>query len=169
MLKKRQRSLASRFLSTMLVVMLAAAVASCDRGATEQIQAAERFADAVARNNVAQRDSMIATQLFRKYFKNDYVSSDFITWIQSIYDFKERKFLGSERADVDRDLRPELRGTALIDYDTEVEETGMVRVRPTDKNQPSAYFWMVKQKGKHWMVAMVTKGEMQVDFNASTR
>ena len=169
MLKKRQRSLASHFLSSAFVVLLAAGLASCDRGATEQIQAAEKFADAVARNNVGLRDSMIATQLFRKYFQNDYVASDFITWIQSIYDLKERKFFGAARADVDRDLKPDLRGTALIDFNTEIEESGMVRIKSQNKNDPPAYFWMVKQKGKHWMVAMVTKGEMQVDFNASTR
>jgi len=169
MLKKRQRSLGYRLASAAVLIIIALQLSSCDRGATEQIQAAEKFADAVARNNVGLRDSMIATQLFLKYFKNDYVASDYITWLQSIYDLKERKFFGATRADVDRDLRHDLRGAALIDFNTEVEETGMVRVRAQDKNQPSAYFWMVKQKGKHWKVAMITKGETEVDFNAPTR
>src|ERR1043165_5050305 len=142
MLKKRQRSLVSGFLSIAIAILVAGQLTGCDRGATEQIQAAEKFADAVARNNVGLRDSMIATQLFLKYFKNDYVASDYITWLQSIYDLKDHKFFGAVRADVDRDLRHELRGTALVDFNAEVEETGMVRVRAQDKNQPSAYFWM---------------------------
>lgn len=169
MLRKQQRSLASGFLSTVLAILVACQLTGCDRGATEQIQAAEKFADAVARNNVGLRDSMIATQLFLKYFKNDYVASDYITWLQSIYDLKDHKFFGTTRADVDRDLRKELRGTALVDFNTEIEETGMVRVKAQSNDQPSAYFWMVKQKGKHWQVAIVTKGETEVDFNAPTR
>jgi hypothetical protein len=164
MSKKQQRSWASRWGSLVVAVMFAMSLSSCDRGATEQVQAAERFADATARNNVGTRDSMIATRLFRSYFKNDYVASDFITWIQSIYDFHNKKFIRAAYADVDRDLKPELQGN-LID-NAEIEETGIVRVKSPHESDPTAYFWMVKQKGQHWKVAMVTKGELQVNFNA---
>jgi hypothetical protein len=129
----------------------------------EQIQAAQKFADAVVRNNTALRDSMIATRLFKKHFDNEYVRSDFIGWMSTIYDMRANKFIGSSRADVDRDLKGELVGGGLISGD-EIEETGMVRVRSPNPNELSAYFWMVKQKGHHWAVAMVTKGEMAVNF-----
>ena len=139
-------------------------LSSCDRGATEQIQAAERFADATARNNVGLRDSMIATRLFKSYFKNEYVASEFITWIQSIYDFHKHTFNGPAKADVDRDLKADLQGGLL--EATDIEETGIVKVGTRNDPDHAAYFWMVKQKGQHWKVAMVTKGEVQVDFNS---
>lgn len=164
MSKKPQRSWASLWGSLFVALVIATTLASCDRGATEQIQAAERFADATARNNVGVRDSMIATRLFKSYFKNDYVASDFITWIQSIYDFRNKKFIRTANADVERDLKPELNGN-LLDGG-EIEETGIVKVKSPHESDPTAYFWMVKEKGQHWRVAMVTKGELQVNFNA---
>lgn len=149
--------------SLAILFLCVAALASCDRGATEQIQAAERFADATARNNVSLRDSMIATRLFKSYFKNEYVSSEFITWIQSLYDFHNHKFTFSANADVDRDLKADLKD-GLIDP-SEIEETGIVKVGSRNEPDQAAYFYMVKQKGQHWKVAMVTKGEAQVNFN----
>jgi hypothetical protein len=135
----------------------------CDRGATEQVQAAQKFADAVVRNNTALRDSMIATRLFKKHFDNEFVRSEFIGWMATIYDMHGNKFAGSARADVDRDLKTDLSAGGLLSGD-EIEETGMVRVKSPNEGQPSAYFWMVKQKGHHWAVAMVTKGEIAVNF-----
>jgi hypothetical protein len=159
MLKRKPKSSAFHWLS---ILGLALVFSSCDRGATEQIQAAQRFADAVTRNNINARDSMIATRLFKKHFANDFVASDLIGWMRTIYDYQHGKFRSSSRADVDRDLREDLK-YGLI-YPEEIEETGMVRVKSPDEGQPSAYFWMVRQKGRHWMVAMVTKGEMAVNF-----
>src|SRR5579871_2457664 len=105
MSKKHTPSSVFRFCSiAALLLLVASTLTSCDRGATEQIQAAERFSEAVAKNNTTVRDSMIATDLFRKYFHNDYVASDFITWIQSMYDIKNHKFVRFAKADVDRDL-----------------------------------------------------------------
>jgi hypothetical protein len=134
----------------------------CDRGASEQIQAAQKFADAVTRNDVPARDSMIATRVFKKYFDNPYVSSDYIEWMRTIYDMHNKKFFSTSRADVDRDLKTDLNG-GLIN-DGEIEETGMVRVKAQSPDEQAAYFWMVKQKGRHWAVAIVTKGEAAVNF-----
>lgn len=167
MLKKKQKLSASHWCSVIIVLVLASvALAGCDRGASEQIQAAEKFADAMARNNVPRRDSMIATPLFRSQFQNAYVASDLISWMQIIYDIKKNKFASTTRVDVDRDLKQDLKGH-LFDNGAEIEETGMVRVKSPLENDQSAYFWMVKQKGAHWKVAMVTKGELQVDFNGN--
>ncbi|MBS1902833.1 MAG: hypothetical protein JSS75_03940 [Bacteroidetes bacterium] len=163
MSKRPQNSWAFRFGSFAVALLVATMLSSCDRGATEQIQAAERFAEATARNNVGMRDSMIATRLFKSYFKNDYVASDFITYIQSIYDFRNHKFIRAASADVDKDFKADLTG-GLLDA-TDIEETGMVKVKSPHETDPVAYFWMVKQKGQHWKVAMVTKGELQVDFS----
>jgi hypothetical protein len=165
MSKRQPSSSALRWGNLFAALAIACTLTSCDRGATEQIQAAERFADATARNNVGTRDSMIATRLFKSYFANDYVASDFITWIQSIYDFHNKKFIRTAYADVDKDLKPELQG-ALLDA-SEIEETGIVKVKSPHETDPTAYFWMVKQKGQHWRVAMVTKGEVMVNFNQS--
>ena len=145
-----------------VVILLCLALTSCDRGASEQVQAAEKFADAVVQNNSGARDSMIATRIFKKYFDNPYVSSDYIGWMRSIYDMHNHKFFSTSRADVDRDLKQELQGGLL--YDDEVEETGMVRVKSPNEGEQAAYFWMVKQKGHHWAVAIVTKGEAAVNF-----
>ncbi len=167
MLKKKQQSSALPWHSVVLILLLfGTALTSCDRGASEQIQAAEKFADAMARNNVALRDSMIATPLFKSQFQNAYVASDLISWMQIIYDIKKNKFASTTRVDVDRDLKPDLKGH-LFDNGAEIEETGMVRVKSPLENDQSAYFWMVKQKGAHWKVAIVTKGELQVDFNGN--
>ncbi len=145
-----------------VVIFLCVALASCDRGASEQVQAAERFADAVVRNDAGARDSMIATRIFKKYFANPYVASDYIGWMRSIYDIHNKKFFSTSRADVDRDLKEELQGGLL--NDGEIEETGMVRVKSPNEGEQSAFFWMVKQKGHHWAVAIITKGEAAVNF-----
>ncbi len=166
MLKRNGRSWAwhlsivdSRWL---VIMLLCLALAGCDRGASEQVQAAEKFADAVVRNDAGARDSMIATRIFKKYFVNPYVASDYIGWMRSIYDMHNRKFFSTSRADVDRDLKEELQGGLL--YDDEIEETGMVRVKSPNEGEQSAFFWMVKQKGHHWAVAIITKGEAAVNF-----
>ena len=164
MLKRNEKSSAFRFVSiAAFVAITTMMVTGCDRGATEQVQAAQRFADAIAHNNNPARDSMVATRVFKKYFENQFVTSDFMSWMRTIYDIKSNKFFASSRADVDRDLKPDLEGGGLLTGD-EIEETGMVRVKSPNDGEPAAYFWMVKQKGHHWGVAMVTKGEMAVHF-----
>lgn len=140
---------------------LCAALVSCDRGASDEIGAARRFADAVVRNDQVGRDSMIATAKFREYFDNTYVSHDMRTWFNTFYDYKKQEFSGNASADVDRDLKAELAG-GLQDT-TEIDETGMVKVKPPSGTDP-AYFWMVHQRGKPWRVAIVTKGETTVNF-----
>ena len=145
-----------------VLLLLCLCFAGCDRGASEQVQAAEKFADAVVRNDAGVRDSMIATRIFKKYFTNPYVASDYIGWMRSIYDVHNRKFFSTSRADVDRDLKEELQGGLLSD--DEIEETGMVRVKSPNEGEQSAFFWMVKQKRHHWAVAIITKGEAAVNF-----
>jgi hypothetical protein len=148
-----------------LIVLLATSTflaAGCDRGASEREQAALKFADAVARNEQAQRDSMIATGKFKEYFQNQYVAAEMIDWFRGFYDYQGHHFVKKAKVDVDRDLTKELEG-ALIDTN-KVEESGVVMVpSPTDGEQP-AVFWMVKQAGKHWRVAVVTHGEAAVNF-----
>lgn len=151
----------SRLSSASFALLFLLPLASCDRGATEQIQAAERFADAVTRNEVGRRDSMVATYKFREFWQNTYVTADYIQWFHSFYNMKEKKFIANARADVDRDLKKELTG-GLIDA-APIEETGMVRVRIPNSTE-AAYFWMVKQKDAPWRVAMVTKSDMIVNF-----
>jgi hypothetical protein len=164
MLKKNAKSSVFPFFRLgILTAVLALVTIGCDRGATEQIQAAQKFADAVVRNNTVLRDSMIATRLFKKHFDNEFVRSSFISWMSSVYDMRTNKFFGTARADVDHDLKGDLQAGGLLSGD-EIEETGMVRVKSPDPNELAAYFWMVKQKGHHWAVAMVTKGEMAVNF-----
>ncbi len=145
-----------------LLVLGAGALNSCDRGAGEEIGTARHFSDAVAKNNGPQRDSMIATQKFRDYFQNPYVAHDMLTWFRSFYDYKKGEFIGTASADVDRNLEPDLTG-ALIDSN-QIEETGMVKVKSPNTDEDAAFFWMVRQHGKPWKVAMVTKGETQVNF-----
>ena len=142
--------------------LLATGLASCDRGAGEEVGVARKFADAVAKNNVPMRDSMIATYKFREYFGNPYVSHDVVTWFRSFYDPSAGKFIKTASADVDRNLTNDLEG-ALIDT-TKIVETGMVRVNSKNAGEDAAFFWMVHQDGKPWKVAMVTKGETHVDF-----
>ncbi len=137
-------------------------LASCDRGAGEEVGVARKFADAVAKNNVPLRDSMIATYKFKEYFGNPYVSHDVVTWFRSFYDPSAGKFIRPASADVDRNLTSELEG-ALIDT-SKIVETGMVRVNSPNAGEDAAFFWMVHQDGKPWKVAMVTKGESHVDF-----
>jgi len=158
----RPSTISYRLSTIITIFIIAFSFVGCDRGATEQVQAAQRFADAVARNDVPARDSMIATGVFKRYFENEYVSRDFFDWMRTIYDVGKKKFFASSRADVDRDLHEELNGGLL--YDGEIEETGMVKVNSPVPEEPAAYFWMVKQKGRHWAVAIVTKGESVVNF-----
>ena len=164
MLKKKMKSSVFRLRNIVFLFFVLATFSGCDRGATEQIQAAERFSDAVSRNEGSRRDSMIATYKFKEYFQNEYVAADFLKWFRSFYDLKERKFVLSARADVDRDLTKELEGV-LVDTN-KIDATGVVRVLTPDGDK-SAYFWMVKQEGQHWKVAIVTKGDMTVQFKPS--
>jgi hypothetical protein len=160
--KYEASKLSTKHLALGTFLLLCALLTGCDRGATEQVQAAQRFADAVSRNDLPARDSMIATGVFKRYFDNAFVSRDFFDWMRTIYDTKNNKFFASSRADVDRDLKTELAGGLL--RDGEIEETGMVKVNSPNPGDPAAYFWMVKQKGRHWAVAIVTKGESVVNF-----
>lgn len=164
MSKKKMKSSVFRLRSVVFFFFVLITLTGCDRGATEQIQAAEKFSDAVTRNEGSRRDSMIATYKFKEYFENEYVSADFLKWFRSFYDLKERKFVLSARADVERDLAKELEGV-LIDTN-KIEATGLVRVLTPDGDK-SAYFWMVKQEGQHWKVAIVTRGDMTVQFKPS--
>jgi hypothetical protein len=142
--------------------LLGAGLSGCDRGASEEVGVAKKFADAVARNNAPKRDSLIATYKFKEYFRNPYVSRDVEAWFRSFYDASTGKFLGTASADVERDLTKQLDG-ALIDT-AKIEETGMVKVKSPNADEDAAFFWLVHQTGKPWKVAMVTKGETQVDF-----
>jgi hypothetical protein len=143
-------------------LVLIAVMAGCDRGASEEIGVAQKFAEAVASNNAPRRDSMIATQKFKEYFQNPYVASDMLTWFRSFYDYHNHKFLGTVSADVDYDLAPKLKGV-LIDTN-EIEETGMVIVKSPTPGIDAAFFWIVHQHGQPWRVAVVTKGESEVNF-----
>jgi len=145
-----------------LTGMLGAGLSSCDRGAGEEIGVARKFADAVASNNAVGRDSMIATQKFKDYFKNPFVASDMLTWFRSFYDYQKHQFDKYPTADVDYNLAPKLQG-ALIDTNA-IEETGMVIVSSPTPGVDAAFFWLVRQKGEPWRVAVVTKGETDVDF-----
>ncbi len=144
-------------------MLFASGLSSCDRGAGEEVGVARKFADAIARNNVPLRDSMIATYKFKEYFQNPYVAHDVQSWFGSFYDPKSGAFRSTASADVDRDLTKELEG-ALIDT-AKIEETGMVKVKSPNAGEDGAFFWMVHQEGKPWRVAMVTKGESQVDLD----
>jgi hypothetical protein len=138
------------------------ALTGCDRGASDQIAVARRFTDAVVRGNAVSRDSLIATAKLKEFFANTYVASDMQSWLKSLYDTREQKFIGIPSADVDRNLEPQLKG-ALLDTN-QIEETGMVKVKSPNAGEDAAFFWMVKQHGARWHVAMVTKGETQVNF-----
>jgi hypothetical protein len=161
MSKKSGRSLAWRSGSAVLIVLLLG-VMSCSRGADEQIAAARRFSDAVTRNDIPKRDSMIATGKFKEYFANAYVGHDMIVWFQTFYNYKEKHFLMEPSVDVDRHLENDLEG-AMLDTN-KIEETGMVKVKSPIPGEDAAYFWMVHQHGQPWRVAIVTKGEAQVNF-----
>jgi len=154
MLKRSVRSLGFVFLSLLIF-------AGCKGTEDEQMSAAKRFTHAVATNDKPKRDSMIATFLFREYFQNQWVEADFLRWFRAFYDSQNKKFLGAARVDADRKFAKELQG-AMIDT-AAIEETGVVRVTNPKKEEPAAYFWMVKQGGS-WKVAIVTKGEQLVHF-----
>jgi hypothetical protein len=158
MSKKNGRLWASIFVLSALGTLLT----SCDRGSSDQIGAARRFTDAVVRNNVKVRDTMIATAKFKEYFENAYVGHDMRLWFGTFYDYKEQHFKSAANADVDRDLKRDLEG-ALLDT-TEIEETGIVKVNAPTAGDDAAFFWMVHQRGKPWRVAVVTKGETRVNF-----
>src|SRR5436853_585809 len=96
------------------LVLVSFALQGCDRGASAEIETARKFSDAVARNQAATRDTMIATFKFKEYFKDVYVADDMFSWFRTFYDFKTNSFATTARADVDRDLAKELQG-ALID------------------------------------------------------
>src|SRR5207245_1941049 len=98
------------FQSLAALVLCAGIFSGCDRGASEQVQAAQKFADAIVRNDQVARDSMIATRLFKRYFDNVYVASDLIGWMGTLYDIRTNKFIGASRADVDRNLKEDLAG-----------------------------------------------------------
>src|SRR6476469_3940693 len=108
MFRKNESSPVSGYLRYLLLVTCI--LAGCDRGASTQIEAAKSFADAVARNESARRDSMIATEKFLEYFRNSYVSSDMLSWFRTFYDFQEKKWRSTASADVDRDLTKDLAG-----------------------------------------------------------
>ncbi|HWF44567.1 MAG TPA: hypothetical protein VG537_07990 [Candidatus Kapabacteria bacterium] len=150
--------------AAVVVLLLAgAAISGCDRGASNEIGVAKKFADAVARNDTTARDTMIATAKFREYFNNPYVSHDMLSWFRSFYDYRKKEFTGAATADVDRNLESELAGS--LNDTNRIEETGMVKVKNPVPGEDAAFFWMVKQEGKPWKVAIVTKGEAQVNFN----
>jgi len=167
MSKKNEKLSASRFARSLLFAcscsLMLASLTSCDRGAGVQEEAARTFADAVTRNDQARRDSLIATPKFKEYFDNPYVARDMLDWFRSFYDYKNQKFVKGARVDVDEDLKKELAG-ALIDTNA-IEETGLVRVSSPNEGEQPAVFRMVKQQGKHWKVAMVTRGDAQVEFH----
>ncbi|MEI8134900.1 MAG: hypothetical protein WCH46_07445 [bacterium] len=160
----KKTAFAPTFLLGLFLFGTSLIASGCDRGATEQVQAAERFAESIVKNNTTMRDSMIATRLFRKHFQNDFVARDLINLMQSIYDTKTSHFveMTHPRADVDHDLKAELSGGLI--YEGAIEETGMVRVKSPGGFDTPTYFWMVRQAGHHWMVAMITKGEAAVNF-----
>lgn len=149
-------------LQAAIISLLAAGLSSCDRGAGEEIGVAQKFADAVVSNNVPRRDSMIATQKFKDYFTNTYVANDMLTWFRSFYNYRTHQFDKYPTADVDYNLAPKLQG-ALIDTN-EIEETGMVIVQSPTPGAEAAFFWLVHQQGQPWRVAVVTKGESEVNF-----
>ena len=169
MSKKNGRSWESRYrnvsISSAIGVLVLASVAlsGCDRGASNEIGVAKKFADAVARNDEKARDSMIATDKFKQYFQNAYVAHDMLSWFRSFYDYRKKEFTGEASADVDRNLGPEREGS--LNDTNHIEETGMVKVKNPVAGEDAAFFWMVKQKNRPWKVAIVTKGEAQVNFN----
>lgn len=137
-------------------------LASCDRGASVQMEAARKLTDAVVRNDAIARDSMIATTKFKEYFTNTYVADEMLTWFRTIYDYHLKKFEREPTVDVDNDLRKQLDGA--LSTSERVEQTGTVKVKSPVAGEDDAIFWMVKQEGKPWKVAIVTRGEAQVNF-----
>lgn len=107
---------------------------------------------------------MIATAKFKAEFDNPTADGgDMRQWFEAFYDPKqEGGFTGTATMDPNRNLKPDLQG-ALIDT-TEIEETGTVKVKTKDNGHDAAIFWMVRQRGKPWRIAMVTKSETTVNF-----
>ena len=150
-------------LTAMLVVTSAGLLAGCSRSTSAEVAAARSLADAVTRNEAGRRDSLIATSKFREYFTNVYVGHDMARWFQSFYDFRTGHFMTEPTTDANEQMEKALDG-ALIDTN-KIEETGMVKVKSPVAGEEAAYFWMVKQHGLPWRVAIVTKGESQVNFH----
>src|ERR1019366_32730 len=73
-----------------LTIFISAGLTGCDRGASDQVGAARRFADAVANNDAHRRDTMIATQKLKEFFSNPFVARDMISWFRSFYDLKNK-------------------------------------------------------------------------------
>jgi hypothetical protein len=155
-------SRASHWRNAIVTAVLCIALSSCDRGAGEQIAVANKFSNAVVINNEPLIDSMIATVRLKEHFDNQFTRAELIRWIGSFYDKSTKRFKTKSSADVDDNFAEELGGGML--RRGEIEETGKVRVRAPIKGEHDAYFWMVKQEGRPWGVAMVTKGEMKVLF-----
>jgi hypothetical protein len=155
-------SKASRWNSLVLAALLLLGLASCDRGAGEQVAVANKFANAIVVNDEPTLDSMIATARLKEHFDNEFTRAELIQWVSTFYDMGSKRFKTKTSADVDDKFADELAGGML--RPGEIEETGKVRVRAVNKGEHDAYFWMVKQKGRKWGVAMLTKGEMKVHF-----
>jgi hypothetical protein len=162
MSKMAVNSRASRWYSCVVIALLGVAVAGCDRGAGEQVAYANKFASAIVVNNEAMIDSMIATARLKEHFDNQFTRAELIQWVSTFYDKSTKRFRTKTSADVDDNFINEVAGGML--RPGEIEETGKVRVRAPIKGDLDAYFWMVKQKGRPWGVAMITKGEMKVHF-----
>lgn len=145
-------------MASLLCVMLT----GCDRGAGEQIAVANKFVNAVVVNNEPLVDSMIATATLKAHFDNEFTRAELINWFNTFYDKGTKRFKTKSSADVDDKFADELGGGML--RRGAIEETGKVRVRAVNPGEHDAYFWMVKQEGRPWGVAMVTKGEMKVHF-----
>lgn len=162
MSKMATNSKASRYLSSVVALLISVALVGCDRGAGEQVAVANKFANAIVMNNEPLLDSMIATVRLKEHFDNQFTRADLIQWVNTFYDRSTKRFKTKTSADVDDKFGDELAGGML--RPGEIEETGKVRVRAPIKGDFDAYFWMVKQKGRPWGVAMITKGEMKVYF-----
>jgi hypothetical protein len=153
-----------RFIVLFGSALMTVALASCRTDASAEIEGARNFADAVSRNDTTRRDSLIATTKFKEYFQNQYVESDMMSWFRTFYDYQTRHFHIGAAADVERDLSDQLGGGSLIDTSA-IEATGIVKVKSPNAGEEPAIFWMVHQRGHPWKVAIVTKGEMQVNFH----
>lgn len=152
----------SRWHKCLTLALLSLGLASCDRGAGEQIGYAKKFADAIAVNNEPLLDSMIATARLKEHFDNEFTKAELIQWVRSFYDHSTKKFKTKASADVDDNFINDVAGG--MRRPGEIEETGKVRVRAPIKGEHDAIIWMVKQEDRPWAVAMITKGEMKVHF-----
>ncbi|MDP4200108.1 MAG: hypothetical protein Q8922_06175 [Bacteroidota bacterium] len=148
------------------LILLTVSVSSCDNRRAGEIRAARNFAGSVVRNDIAARDSMIATAKLQAAFANDSIGGHLRQWFGTFCDSLGNRTNSDEwRLDADRDLRTALNG-ALIDT-AEIEETGTVRVSNGlifENPSSEPFFWMVRQRGKPWRVAFVTMGDTTMDF-----